>query len=62
MMQFTSKQKGQTPRKLTDYLLSGFLTENPPPFHACDMGGLPRSSPNAFQTNMIESAGKEGAS
>ena len=36
-MKFTSKQKGQTPRKLIDYLMSGFLAQDPPPLYGCEL-------------------------
>ena len=44
-MIYTTKQKGQTPKKLTDYLMSGFTSETPPPLHACDLDPLPRAAP-----------------
>jgi hypothetical protein len=52
MMQFNSTQKGQTPRKLIDYLLSGYRVERAPPLHAIDFDELPRPIPNVHQTNV----------
>lgn len=44
-MQYTAKQKGQTPKRVIDYLMSGITSETPPPIHACDDLPPPRSCP-----------------
>ncbi len=46
-MEYTSKQKGQTPKKMVDYLMSGFSSDDPLPLHACDRSQRPRSAPMA---------------
>ena len=51
-MRYNSREKGQTPRKAIDYLLSGFLAEDPPPLHGCEFTQAPWVSQSTFYTSI----------